>query len=181
MLTYILFCLPQFAGTIPGTTANSETHHTSPQAVFTSFKLPKPGSGASPSQLQLPSTTTTTTVAAEPPLLPVRYGSSPNPPTSPQLPSTPPASKMSAPLGGLPGMVSQLDTSDKMDATSPAKMDQDDNSPRNLAGGLIKAKAKGTYYPLTAFPTNMPQGPVMHQPETGKEDKRPQGKKGSFI
>ena len=27
--------------------------------------------------------------------------------------------------------------------------------------GLIKAK--GTYYPLTAFPTNMPQGPVMRR------------------
>ena len=44
-------------------------------------------------------------------------------------------------------------------------------------GGSKAIKAKGTYYPLTAFPTNMPQGPVMrkgdesppcHEPSPGK-------------
>ena len=49
---------------------------------------------------------------------------------------------------------------------SPAKPtvdqgQQDQDSPGRPSVG--KAKAKGTYYPLTAFPTSMPQGPVMHK------------------
>ena len=49
---------------------------------------------------------------------------------------------------------------------SPAKPtvdqgQQDQDSPGRPS--VVKAKAKGTYYPLTAFPTSMPQGPVMHK------------------
>jgi hypothetical protein len=38
-----------------------------------------------------------------------------------------------------------------------------DESPPKIQG-LIKAR--GTYYPLTAFPTSMPQGPVMHRDDS---------------
>ena len=123
--------------------------HASPQAVFTSFKLPKPGSNSGSS------------LGAEPPLLPVRFSS---PSTPPNSVSASGKKVMSAPLGGLPAMASQLaqvagksEDEEEPSTPSPSKKQQMDDSPSRL--GLIKAK--GTYYPLTAFPTSMPQGPVM--------------------
>ena len=62
--------------------------------------------------------------------------------------------------------------------TSVMRKDESANSSIETSPGGSKAiKAKGTYYPLTAFPTNMPQGPVMrkgdesppcHEPSPGK-------------
>jgi hypothetical protein len=103
---------------------------------------------------------------------------------------------MTAPLGGLPAVESQVaarqqqppqrkrrnsspdsgsdDGDDRRNASpghTPTKktrvsesetrhVGSSDESPPK-AQGLIKAR--GTYYPLTAFPTSMPQGPVMHR------------------
>ena len=108
---------------------------------------------------------------------------------------------LSAPLGGLPAMASQLqaaaakmkrDDDEELASnrssspvtslppktpppmivkkpgsdgeTNPASSSSgNEESPPKGPGGLIKAK--GTYYPLTAFPTSMPQGPVMRKEE----------------
>ena len=61
---------------------------------------------------------------------------------------------------------------------SGIRKDESGNSSLETSPGGSKAiKAKGTYYPLTAFPTSMPQGPVMrkgdespprHDPASGK-------------
>ena len=45
--------------------------------------------------------------------------------------------------------------------------------------GLIKAK--GTYYPLTAFPTSMPQGPVMRRGESPPQPGNEQGSSGKYF
>ena len=160
----------------------------SPQAVFTSFKLPKPGN----MDLNLP----TSPFGRFPPM-PFQ--------TTTTTPSGSAPRVLSAPLGGLPAVDSQVaarqqqqhqqqhhhyqqpqrrlstpdrdsDDDDDQDAdvdVSPAKISRisetesrhdrggsSDESPPK-AQGLIKDK--GTYYPLTAFPTTMPQGPVMHR------------------
>ena len=48
--------------------------------------------------------------------------------------------------------------------SSVIRKDESGNSSIETSPGGSKAiKAKGTYYPLTAFPTNMPQGPVMRK------------------
>ena len=65
--------------------------HASPQAVFTSFKLPKPGAS--------PAVSAPSNPQQEPPLIPVRY----SPGASPASPNH---KKMTAPLGGLPGLTS---------------------------------------------------------------------------
>ena len=67
--------------------------------------------------------------------------------------------------------------------TSNQNKDESSNSPSESSPSGAKAiKARGTYYPLTAFPTSMPQGPVMR-----KEDESPSrteaasGKKSIFC
>ena len=55
---------------------------------------------------------------------------------------------------------------DQKGTTTPTKSDKgeaasEDSPPKSQ--GLIKAR--GTYYPLTAFPTSMPQGAVMRKDE----------------
>ena len=157
----------------------------SPQAVFTSFKLPKPGN----MDLNLPTSP---------------FGRFPPMPFQTTT-TTPSGTAPRVLLGGLPAVDSQVaarqqqqhqqqhhhyqqpqrrlstpdrdsDDDDDQDAdvdVSPAKISRisetesrhdrggsSDESPPK-AQGLIKAK--GTYYPLTAFPTTMPQGPVMHR------------------
>ncbi|XP_040574918.1 uncharacterized protein [Lepeophtheirus salmonis] len=149
----------------------------SPQAVFTSFKLPKPGQhlqASSISPITIPhhhqqTTTPTTNINA------INNNHSHHHHLSPlssealsKLSSAASNSlkTLSAPLGGLPAMASQLIGSPDSPGSSslakspsdPEGMNRDDTaSPK----GLIKSK--GTYYPLTAFPTSMPQGPVIRQ------------------
>jgi len=215
-----LFSLLQFSGHMGSSSADMRDMHGSPQAVFTSFKLPKPGNmdmhmpmQGSPfglgSRFPMPFPTTTTTPSG---------GLS----SSPRV--------MTAPLGGLPAVDSQMaarqqqqqqhqhDQAMKMlsqqhqqqqqqlqqqqqhsrHLSSPDRLSDDgddcrsvspksipttpksggnrnsegdvkqegnssDESPPKIQG-LIKAR--GTYYPLTAFPTSMPQGPVMHRDDS---------------
>ena len=166
-------------GGMPG----SPDLHGSPQAVFTSFKLPKPGGESSLSGSGGPSEPIPSPLPTTPQspggfgsrLFPMGLG---NPPLGPAgLLNSPP--KVSAPLGGLPALADQLMMSSppkpKEEANNNHKEEDNDSPPgsplpkKESSGseqgtppkhqGLIKAK--GTYYPLTAFPTNMPQGPVM--------------------
>jgi hypothetical protein len=169
----------------------------SPQAVFTSFKLPKPNSGDLHHLPPMPSSP-----FARFPSMPFQASA-----TTPSSASSTPR-VLSAPLGGLPAVDSQVaarqqqqqqqqqhqpqqlhqqparhlrtpernsddeDDDDVVDDTTPTKKrrlsevesrhdrgSSDESPPK--AQGLIKAR--GTYYPLTAFPTTMPQGPVMHR------------------
>ena len=187
---------------MPGSTGDL---HGSPQAVFTSFKLPKPG-GSTPGE---PSPGATAPPGVIPPgpgspitsnpgfgsrLFPLGLGNPPNNPTN-HVQTTPP--KINAPLGGLPALADQLlmqQSQNKANLSNNIAEESESNnnkSPREGSGsppgtpppgkrklddvdgesdvegtppknqGLIKAK--GTYYPLTAFPTSMPQGPVMRQ------------------
>ena len=186
--------------------------HGSPQAVFTSFKLPKPGGGGSapgggpPGPLGMEPPILTSPGPVSPVtsqsgfgsrLFPIGLGSLPSTPIGKNplgLPSTPP--KVNAPLGGLPALADQLlmqqaagqmkDKDDIAEGESnnnrlispsrsplpasppPSKIHPiveggdssgSEGTPLKNPQGLIKAK--GTYYPLTAFPTSMPQGPVM--------------------
>ena len=67
-----------------------------------------------------------------------------------------------------------------LNSKQPSVMRKDESANSSIEtspGGSKAIKAKGTYYPLTAFPTNMPQGPVMrkgdesppcHEPSPGK-------------
>ena len=49
-------------------------------------------------------------------------------------------------------------------SSTALRKDESANSSLETSPGGSKAiKAKGTYYPLTAFPTSMPQGPVMRK------------------
>ena len=166
-------------GGMPG----SPDLHGSPQAVFTSFKLPKPGGESSLSGSGGPSEPIPSPLPTTPQspggfgsrLFPMGLG---NPPLGPAgLLNSPP--KVSAPLGGLPALADQLMMSSppkpKEESNNNHKEEDNDSPPgsplpkKESSGseqgtppkhqGLIKAK--GTYYPLTAFPTNMPQGPVM--------------------
>ena len=166
-------------GGVPG----SPDLHGSPQAVFTSFKLPKPGGESSLSGSGGPSEPIPSPLPTTPQspggfgsrLFPMGLG---NPPLGPAgLLNSPP--KVSAPLGGLPALADQLMMSSppkpKEESNNNHKEEDNDSPPgsplakKESSGseqgtppkhqGLIKAK--GTYYPLTAFPTNMPQGPVM--------------------
>ena len=59
------------------------------------------------------------------------------------------------------------------DATSTPKKGQEEGEGGNSVeesppkyGSAGKIKASGIYYPLSAFPTSMPQGPVMSSPPT---------------
>lgn len=195
----------QFPGQSGYPGSNAELHG-SPQAVFTSFKLPKPGQPGSgllapnndypgPPQLprlpqfpQLPVSlvsTSTNQSGLGSRLFPMGLISPPG--MQPMEQPSPP--KVSAPLGGLPALEDQIMSRQKMveDAHrnsedefersqrsppstpppskrraaegEPGTPSSEDTPPKNQ--GLIKAK--GTYYPLTAFPTNMPQGTVMRQ------------------
>ena len=184
--------------------------HGSPQAVFTSFKLPKPGGPSGPGGPGLDPAPSPLGIIPPGPSSPVTsqysgFGSRlfplglGNPPLTNNVQTTPP--KINAPLGGLPALADQLlmqnkpplgnnpdgnvegesnnNKADKEESRSPPgtpppskrKMgdgsggegsDQEGTPPKNP--GLIKAR--GTYYPLTAFPTSMPQGPVMRQGES---------------
>ena len=183
--------------------------HGSPQAVFTSFKLPKPGGGGSgavgsplgPGGERHPILTSPGPVSPVTSqsgfgsrLFPIGLGSLPSTPIgiNPLLQSSP--HKVNAPLGGMPALadqllmqqVSQMKDRDDTEGESnnnrlmspsrsplpasppPSKMrpigeggdsSGSEGTPLKNPQGLIKAK--GTYYPLTAFPTSMPQGPVM--------------------
>ena len=187
--------------------------HGSPQAVFTSFKLPKPGGGGSvgggggglgapigvggeqpalTSPGPISPVTNTTQSGFGSRLFPIGLGSLPTTPNSNALQSSPP--KVNAPLGGLPALADQIlmqqagqmKNIDDLEAESnnnrllspsrsplpasppPSKLRSgieggdssgSEGTPLKSQQGLIKAK--GTYYPLTAFPTSMPQGPVM--------------------
>ena len=155
--------------------------HGSPQAVFTSFKLPKPGGGSESTANSEPSPSPVPTTPQSPGgfgsrLFPMGLG---NPPTPAGLLGSPP--KVSAPLGGLPALADQLLMSSppkpKEESNNNHKAEEDNESsppgsplPKKESSGSEQGsppkhqgliKAKGTYYPLTAFPTNMPQGPVM--------------------
>ena len=189
-------------------------HHSSPQAVFTSFKLPKPGQ-----QAQTPHPDPSSLMASA--IFEHNLKSAGS-------------AVMTAPLGGLPAMASQLAAaaaaasknqitkSDSPTRTSPPPLQIDprsttttpppslqqqqqdsakgkedssinvssgsnnnnnsssdcgDSPPKNP--GLIKAR--GTYYPLTAFPTSMPQGPVMRREADSppRTEASSSGKKGN--
>ena len=155
--------------------------------MFTSFKLPKPGMSNSQQQQYLSHHSPEFMSSLTPPptsKIPSFMLESMVPPTFPQGPL-----KLSAPLGGLPAMASQLSNNDnhKEDpvellkksksndensqgrSKTPDSNDEgeenngeslEDSPPKNQQGMI---KAAGTYYPLTAFPTNMPQGPVMRR------------------
>ncbi len=202
--------------------SSSSDMHGSPQAVFTSFKLPKPGSmdhmhmppmPGSPfgmgSRFPVPASYFQTTTTHSGGIT-----------SSPRV--------MSAPLGGLPAVDSQMaarqqqqhqqqqqqqqqqhlhqqtmkmmsqqppnrhmsspdrgsDDEDDCRSISPKSLPTTPKSgvPRTSEGGDVKQegnssdesppkiqgliKARGTYYPLTAFPTTMPQGPVMHRDDS---------------
>ena len=186
--------------------------HGSPQAVFTSFKLPKPGDPQTPpvggpGGPLSPATANNSGFGSR--LFPMGLG---NPPVSVNvsgLQTTPP--KMSAPLGGLPALADQLLMQNKQKRDSEeSNNNKTDNGPRDAAPergsppstpppmkrkadggdsssegtppknqGLIKAK--GTYYPLTAFPTNMPQGPVMRRGESPPRDPNAGGNSGDEV
>lgn len=53
------------------------------------------------------------------------------------------------------------------------KDDQTNTSLETSPGGAKAIKAKGTYYPLTAFPTSMPQGPVMRKGDESPTQNEP--------
>lgn len=210
------------SGSGPGS-GGSHGDNLSPQAVFTSFKLPKPGQSNSVN----PASNALLVHNNEQPLLPTRFSS----PTGHQVPCGGPsgmlltnsadshgAKMFSAPLGGLPAMATQIaEAAEEQISTSingetegkphsynndsdednihPDNDDDDDtnegnnnnenktnsntptnklsssqgkedssNSPLESSPSGAKAiKARGTYYPLTAFPTSMPQGPVMRK------------------
>ena len=107
----------QFGGSSSSGSGGSHNDNFSPQAVFTSFKLPKPGQNN-----PAPNAGSTPMMHGnEQPLLPTRF-SSPNQGsfgTSGIIISnnsdTPKGKVLSAPLGGLPAMESQLEeaTEDK--------------------------------------------------------------------
>lgn len=185
--------------------------HGSPQAVFTSFKLPKPGDpqaqiggpighGSGPSSLPGgPISPAPGGFASR--LFPMGLG---NPPSNSVHVSPP---KVSAPLGGLPALADQIlmqhqqqkeeesnnnrpdsEHGDREASRSPppgtpppskrkpeGDLSSEGTPPKNQ--GLIKAK--GTYYPLTAFPTNMPQGPVMRR--VGESPPREQVTSGDEV
>ena len=42
----------------------------------------------------------------------------------------------------------------------------EESPPKNGNAAAGRIKASGIYYPLSAFPTSMPQGPVMSSPPT---------------
>ncbi len=202
-----------FRPQIPGNGAiGSHDFNASPQAVFTSFKLPKPGgtgpavSTTAPSGPPPPSSAAELLAAAAAAEARFPLGGGAAGATDNKFLGS--VTKMSAPLGGLPAMASQFaaaaaaaaaavqrdtdaeKTEDKAreeskspssdlatankDANSlentPQKSSEgvgegnsgDDTPPKN--SGMIKAR--GTYYPLTAFPTTMPQGPVMNSSPT---------------
>ena len=223
---------------------------TSPQAVFTSFKLPKPGlhgmppstMGLTPSSLGLtPSSMASMGLSLPgmpPASSPLNLGLGPlagfhasigglmsSAGAPPGLITTSASSPniLSAPLGGLPAMASQIAAAAKQQqqhqqqqaakteaarsengeredeepdvqsvtppppeapatppptssmTATPTKDSSSEDSPSKQ--GLIKAR--GTYYPLTAFPTNMPQGPVMRRDDDSppKTDVSSSGKK----
>ena len=64
--------------------------------------------------------------------------------------------------------------SDNNSNDNKADADSGDESTPPKNKGLIKAV--GTYYPLTAFPTNMPQGPVMRQAQSPPRTEANSGK-----
>ncbi len=173
--------------------------HGSPQAVFTSFKLPKPGQpgggsggpATTPSPAEFPSLPLSPVTS-----MPSGLGSRLFPMGMAPVPQSG-LPKIQAPLGGLPALADQLSQQAKKESPVKASQDDegkdeeekepaersppstpppakrrnegtesgsnsDDSPPKNQ--GMIKAK--GTYYPLSAFPTNMPQGPVMRRDES---------------
>ena len=199
--------------------------HGSPQAVFTSFKLPKPGSMDMHLPMQSPfglgnrfpvpvsyfQTSTTSTCGIT---------------TTPRV--------MTAPLGGLPAVDSQMAARQQQQAqqqhqqvmkmmsqqptfrhlSSPDRISDDGDDCRSLSpksppatpkpvqpksseSGEVKQegnssdesppksqgliKARGTYYPLTAFPTSMPQGPVMRRDDSPPRTELQSGWFTNFI
>ena len=163
--------------------------HGSPQAVFTSFKLPKPGGEPAPVSDSVSPVSTNNPAGLGSRLFPMGLGAPPGPPN---VLNSPP--KINAPLGGLPALADQiLMTQNKSVAeqennnNQQNKEDSEENSPPssplpNKSSGSEQGtppkhqgliKAKGTYYPLTAFPTNMPQGPVMRRGESPPRVEQP--------
>jgi len=194
--------------------------HSSPQAVFTSFKLPKPGPTGPVSGAPSPAVAAAAAAAAGIPLgfpfssagLPLAMSGAPPPsfviaPTTTSATTSSPTNVLNAPLGGLPAMAQQLQAmvaekkAEERRSPSPqaqkrpqsppssgsplsgeatpakqAKLDLgaeqsatldntsigSDGSPPK-GGSVAQIKARGTYYPLTAFPTSMPQGAVMRK------------------
>lgn len=58
-----------------------------------------------------------------------------------------------------------MEVAETVEAAESAASANPDNSdlsspPKNQ---MTQVKARGTYFPLTSFPTNMPQGPVMRR------------------
>ena len=65
--------------------------------------------------------------------------------------------------------VKRTSNSPTFKSSSNQNKEESSSSPSESSPSGAKAiKARGTYYPLTAFPTSMPQGPVMR-----KEDESP--------
>ena len=61
------------------------------------------------------------------------------------------------------------------------KDDPTNTSLETSPGGAKAIKAKGTYYPLTAFPTSMPQGPVMRKGDESPTPNEPLSGRTSNI
>ena len=167
------FSIPQFGG--------SNSMGGTPQAVFTSFKLPKPGPPM-PSDFPglSPNSPYSFSVASLRPPLPTQYT------TTTQFNIKPePGHEMQG--GGQVGAGASILANSAITESNEAKKErpespisesepsvkkshdnslsehgssgEDQTPPKNM--GLIKAR--GTYYPLTAFPTTMPQGSVMRK------------------
>lgn len=249
-LTWIrLFSLFQLPGSLASSGAMghpADYHNSSPQAVFTSFKLPKPGSAASAAAAAAVTTAVSSPSLLRPSpavmssplgammaaggMLPDLSKFNPNNPLglpTPVSQSSKPPNILSAPLGGLPAMASQLQAAaarmkaeDAAAALAGEDLDRGSNhsaspgppgtprtpppsatkrvsnntsigsgegEPNNSSAdegsppknqGLIKAR--GTYYPLTAFPTSMPQGPVMRR-EDGSPPRTEASNSGKWI
>jgi len=93
---------------------------------------------------------------------------SPSPTITAQKRPLSPSSSASSCSGGVvtPAKQQRLEGENNSVITSVANMvntstNSEGSPPKGYPAGQIKAK--GTYYPLTAFPTKMPQGAVMHR------------------
>jgi len=161
-----------------------------PQAVFTSFKLPKPGPPMPPDfpGLQGPVSSHS----------PYSFSVAPIRPPIPQFTTTTQFDMKTEPGQNItsesainlgPNSIQEAKKELCENPTAPVsqediqKIQENNNNnqsenessseevtpPKNQ--GLIKAR--GTYFPLTAFPTSMPQGPIMRRDSTPPGSERP--------
>jgi len=148
-----------------------------PQAVFTSFKLPKPGTAMAPTDFSAPAysssamgmTNSPFSFSVSPLRPPVPHFTTttqfdikpPGPEVSGiNLGPTPPEETPHAPTAPQPQQedgIQKVQESNNNNQSENESSSEEVTPPKNQ--GLIKAR--GTYFPLTAFPTSMPQGSVM--------------------